>query len=146
MVLLLSRHMKNIARDGWNVFFFFFCLCFTRPRATPSMDFHRWTPFLNLVLVWGQSYLLLIYCMGTTVPLVVTFTMVLAFPQNASWAQVPSLFVSCLSLARLVRAAQPPPSSAACPSVHSGCLGQDPAFWLGEIDLNGCSSEFNDPC
>lgn len=32
------------------------------------------------------------------------------------------------------------------PSPRSSCLGQKPGFWVRKINLNGCSSEFNDPC
>lgn len=55
-------------------------------------------------------------------------------------------FASCLVLACLSLSAQPPPTSAAGPVLRNSRLGQEPTFWLRKINLNGCSSEFNDPC
>lgn len=59
------------------------------------------------------------------------------FPWKTSWTPLLSGFI--LSHPAF-------PSHQRSHSFRSSCLGQKPGFWLRKINLNGCSSGFNDPC
>lgn len=162
-----SRHRKSTASIEPNV-----GLLSTRPPATPSMDSDRWnppfyvcsevralhvcqlpipytaTPVNSLHLsatspaplraaafsLGRLSFCPAMQSLGSTTPVLAAMPMALPFPWNFSWTQAPCVILACLTLP-----SQPPPT-------RSSCLGQKPGFWLRKINLNGCSSEFNDPC
>lgn len=161
-VPLPSRHRKSMASLEQNV-----GLLSTRAPAAPCMDFPRWNPFC---CVWFCTVLRsepwMCASSNTAAPVNSLPLCQHPSPSESCRASAFSLekgsapAMQCLcswhclfhgilpahghpGCFQLV-SAFPAPSNQ--PSPRSSCLGQKPGFWVRKINLNGCSSEFNDPC